>query len=80
MTTSKKQIGTRLPQDLLERLEAAAARADRSINAEITRRLERSFLAEYADCEICGRYASAGKCGIAKCPRAIAPTAAEDAA
>jgi predicted DNA-binding protein len=80
MTTSKKQIGLRLPQEFIERLEAAAERADRSVNAEITRRLERSFLIEFADCEICGRVARAGKCGDAKCPRAIAPTAEEDAA
>lgn len=44
MARSDPQVNIRMPQALKERLEAASAETNRSLNGEIVARLEQSFL------------------------------------
>lgn len=44
--TTFHQFKLRMPRELFEQLEAAASRSNRSVSAEITNRLERTFTAD----------------------------------
>jgi hypothetical protein len=48
MATDKKQIGLRVPEDLREKIQAAANQRGVAVNKEISDRLERSFSEEMA--------------------------------
>ncbi|MDI3450539.1 Arc family DNA-binding protein [Enterobacter sp. V89_11] len=52
MSREDPQLRIRLPIELKEKIEVSAKENNRSMNAEIVQRLERTYLAELADDEV----------------------------